>query len=256
MSDGKRNQKVEHILKGINLNKTFGTKDRNIQALKDVDFYLDEGELLGIAGESGSGKSTLLNVISGLIRPDSGELFYREQEYTGKGPSQTGRFLQMIFQDAKSSFDPRFTMERSLLESRRKKTDRDALCGILKEVGLDEKLLKRKASELSGGQCQRMSIARALYSEADILLCDEITSALDVSSQAQVVEILKKLNVERKLSAIFVSHDIALLSTLCTRIMVMKDGQVVEQGLTTDVIGTPGHEYTKLLIESARKQSL
>ncbi|MCR5596574.1 MAG: ABC transporter ATP-binding protein, partial [Lachnospiraceae bacterium] len=134
--------------------------------------------------------------------------------------------------------------------------DRDALCGILKEVGLDEKLLKRKASELSGGQCQRMSIARALYSEADILLCDEITSALDVSSQAQVVGILKRLNTERKLTAVFVSHDIALLSMLCSRIMVMKDGQVVEQGLTTDVIGTPGHEYTKLLIESARKQSL
>jgi ABC-type glutathione transport system ATPase component len=101
-----------------------------------------------------------------------------------------------------------------------------------------------------------MSIARALYSEANILLCDEITSAIDVSSQAQVVEILKKLNAERKLSAIFVSHDIALLSMLCTRIMVMKDGQVVEQGLTADVIGEPKHEYTKLLIESARKQSL
>ena len=101
-----------------------------------------------------------------------------------------------------------------------------------------------------------MSIARALYSEADILLCDEITSALDVSSQAQVVGILKRLNTERKLTAVFVSHDIALLSMLCSRIMVMKDGIEVEQGVAEDIVRIPKHEYTKLLIESARKQSL
>ncbi len=245
-----------HILKGLKLNKTFRSKDREIKALTDVKFYLDEGELLGIVGESGSGKSTLLNVVSGMIRPDSGELYYRGQDYIGKGPAKTGEFLQMIFQDAKSSFDPRLSMERSLMESRRGKQDREELCSLLKAVGLDEKLLKRKPSELSEGQCQRMSIARALYSEANILLCDEITCAIDVSSQAQLVEILKKLNAERKLSAIFVSHDIALLSMLCTRVMVMKDGQVVEQGVMADVISEPKHEYTKLLIASARKQSL
>ena len=246
---------MEHLLEGKKLNKTFVTKGKETAALSDVSFYLDEGEILGIVGESGSGKSTLLNVVSGLIKADSGELFYGEENYTGKGPAHTGKFLRMIFQDAKSSFDPHMTMEKSLLESRRGKQDRGDLSELIKAVGLEEKLLSRKVSDMSGGQCQRMSIARALYSEVGILLCDEITSAVDVSSQKQVVELLKKLNESRKLSCIFVSHDIALVSMLCGRIMIMKDGCCVEEGETAAVISDPKNEYTKLLIESARKQS-
>lgn len=244
------------LLEGKNINKTFKSKEKDTVALCDVSFYLVEGEVLGIVGESGSGKSTLLKVISGLEKADSGELLHEGKDYNGMGPRQTGAFLQMIFQDAKSSFDSRLSMEKSLLESGRGKNDKSKLLELIKLVGLDEELLLRKPGKLSGGQCQRMSIARAFYSGARILLCDEMTSALDVSSQAQVIKIMNDLKSEGKLSAIFVSHDIALVSTICDRIMVLKDGRCVEQGKTADIISKPSDEYTEKLIESARKQSI
>ena len=127
---------------------------------------------------------------------------------------------------------------------------------VLRMVGLTEDLLQRRPGQLSGGQCQRMAIARAFYSGAKILLCDEMTSSLDVSTQAQVMEIMRQLKEEGKLSAIFVSHDIALVASICDRIMVMKDGRCVEEGRTKEVIRCPQEAYTKELIESAGKQSM
>jgi ABC-type dipeptide/oligopeptide/nickel transport system ATPase subunit len=191
-----------------------------------------------------------------MIKPDTGKVYFEGADYTGKGPGETGKFLQMIFQDAKSSFDPRMTMVKSILESGRGKTDKKAIAELIKTVGLEEELLTRKPADLSGGQCQRMSIARAFYSGARILLCDEITSALDVSSQAQVIDIMRQLKNAGKLSALFVSHDIALVSMICDRIMIMKDGRCVEQGVAADVIKKPENEYTKLLLESAIKQAI
>ncbi len=244
------------LLEGKNLNKCFNDKQGYTNALKDVSFSLNKGEVLGVVGESGSGKSTLLRVVSGMIPPTGGSLLYKGEEYTGKRPRKTGEFLQVIFQNAKSSFDPRMTMEKAILENGRGKKDRAEILELLKLVGLEERQLSKRAGELSGGQCQRMSIARAFYSEAEILLCDEITSALDVSTQARVVELLQKLKSDGKLSAIFISHDIALVSMICDKIMVMKDGSCVEQGTTAEVIGSPKDEYTKLLIDSARRQSV
>ncbi|MBQ9589138.1 MAG: ABC transporter ATP-binding protein [Butyrivibrio sp.] len=247
---------MEHILEGKELNKRFASEKGDTTALTDVSFYLDKGEVLGIVGESGSGKSTLLKVVSGMITPDSGDLFHDGKKYTGQKPRKTGEFLQVIFQDAKSSFDPRMPMERSIAEAGRGRADRALILEHIKKVGLDEELLSRKPSQLSGGQCQRMSIARAFYSGAGILLCDEITSALDVSSQAQVVKVMKNLKNDGKMSALFVSHDIALVSMICNRIMVMKDGRCVEQGEIGKIISDPQHEYTRKLIESARKQEI
>lgn len=244
------------LLEGKKLNKTFAAKGKTKRVLYDVDFELMQGEMLGIVGESGCGKTTLLRIIAGMIAPDSGSLFFDGKEYTGKKSRETGRFLQVVFQDAKSSFDPRMTMERSILECGRGDHDRERMLTILKTVGLEEELLRRKAGELSGGQCQRMSIARALYSQVGILLCDEITSALDVSTQAQVVELLLKLKDQGLLSAVFVSHDIALVSMICDRVMVMHDGIVVEQGETLHIINAPTDAYTGLLIDSARKQGI
>ncbi len=244
------------LLEGKNLNKCFNDKQGYTNALKDVSFLLNKGEVLGVVGESGSGKSTLLRVVSGMIPPTGGSLLYKGEEYTGKKPRKTGEFLQVIFQNAKSSFDPRMTMEKAILENGRGKKDRAEILELLKLVGLEERQLSKRAGELSGGQCQRMSIARAFYSEAEILLCDEITSALDVSTQARVVELLQKLKSDGKLSAIFISHDIALVSMICDKIMVMKDGSCVEQGTTAEVIGSPKDEYTKLLIDSAIRQSV
>lgn len=244
------------LLEGKNLSKKFTDKDKETDALRDVSLTLNEGEVLGIVGESGSGKSTLLKVISGMIPADKGNLFYRGSEYTGQSPRDTGKFLQYIFQNPESSFDPRLPMEKSIVESGRGSADKEKIFRIMEEVGLDRDLLKRRPRELSGGQCQRMSIARALYSDARILLCDEITSALDVSTQAQITGLVQKLKENGNLSAIFVSHDIALVQMLCDRVMVMKDGICVEQGLAADVVKEPKEEYTKLLIESAVKQSI
>ncbi len=244
------------LLEGNHLSKKFIGKEKETDALKNVSFTLNDGEVLGIVGESGSGKSTLLKVISGILLPDDGNLFYRGNEYTGKTPRQTGEFLQYIFQNPESSFDPRLSMEKSVIEGGRGAKDKEKILEIMDEVGLERELLKRRPAELSGGQCQRMSIARALYSKVGILLCDEITSALDVSTQAQIIALLQKLKSMQGLSLLFVSHDIALVYMLCDRVMVMKDGEVIEQGDTPDVIKNPKEEYTKLLIDSAIKQSI
>ena len=244
------------LLEGKNLSKKFVDKETEIDALKDVSFVLNEGEVLGIVGESGSGKSTLLKVISGMIKPDEGSLCFKGSEYTGQGPRKTGEFLQFIFQNPESSFDPRMTMEKSVTESGRGDYDKDRLLEIMDHVGLEKELLMRRPGQLSGGQCQRMSIARALYSGASIFLCDEITSALDVSTQAQITGLLQRLKETEGFSAIFVSHDIALVSMLCDRVIVMKDGMSIEQGNTLEVIKSPSQDYTKLLIESAMKQSI
>ena len=243
------------VLGGRQLNKMYKTKDRIVRPLQNIDFSIHEGEILGIVGESGSGKSTLLRVIACPEKPDSGSLLFHGREYTGTSPSCAGDFMQMIFQDAYASFDPRMKMIDSLREAGRRnspgKSGKDTrILEIVREVGLQEDLLWRRPRELSGGQCQRMSIARALCRGAEILLCDEITSALDVTSQAQVVQLLLELRQKEKLSILFVSHDLALVGSLCDRIMVMKDGVCVEEGSSGKILGQPENEYTKLLLES------
>ena len=266
------------LLEGKNLTKSYKNRARETDALRDISFYLNEKEFLGIVGESGSGKSTLLRLIAGLERPDSGVLTYRGGEYQHRKPGYAGQFLQMIFQDAYGSFDPRLRMGDQMEEVRRKKcrniasdsgrfaetlTENSGKPGasaelreLLKETLLEESLLKKRPRELSGGQCQRMSIVRALYSGAEIILCDEMTSALDVTAQAQIVRIFGRLREMRSFSSIIVSHDIALVYAMCDRIMVMKDGHIVEEGKTSEVIRNPKDEYTKQLIMSAREQSL
>ena len=239
------------ILKGTDICKTFKSKEKEKQALSHVSFDLKEGEILGIVGESGSGKSTLLNVISGIEKPDSGHLFYEDREYTGASLKETGTFLQIIFQDAYGSFDPHLTFQKSLTEMGNH-TEAE-VNEVLDKVNLSPKLLQRKPHTLSGGQCQRMAISRALLNKTKVLLCDEITSALDVSTQAKVVELIGKLNQTENLSILFVSHDIALVSNLCHRMIVMKDGKVVEEGETSEIIGNPKDAYTKSLIEASER---
>ena len=289
------------LLEGKNLTKKYKNRERETDALRDISFYLKEKEFLGIVGESGSGKSTLLRLIAGLERPDSGVLTYRGDEYQNRKAGYAGQFLQMIFQDAYGSFDPRLRMGNQMEEVRRKnrrnlasnpgrlagtmtenigKTVASAelrelpertgiltksnekpgtsaeLRELLKETLLEESLLKKRPRELSGGQCQRMSIVRALYSGAEIILCDEMTSALDVTAQAQIVRTFGRLREMRSFSSIIVSHDIALIYAMCDRIMVMKDGHIVEEGKTSEIIRNPKDEYTRQLIMSAREQSL
>lgn len=270
------------LLIGNNLSKKYRSKARELDAVSAVSFHLNENEILGIVGESGSGKSTLLRMIAGLEKPDSGTLSYRGSEYQSAKVGYAGRFLQIIFQDAYGSFDPRLRMRDSMAEVRGKrqaemkseKASKDKwkspggtgtnerptehlqeLLDLLRETLLEENLLDKRPGELSGGQCQRMSIVRALYSGAEILLCDEMTSALDVTAQAQIIRIFRELREKRTFSAIVVSHDIALVCALCDRVMVMKDGKVLEEGKTSEVVRNPKNVYTEALIQSAREQS-
>ena len=236
------------VLSGKDLNKEYKNKDRVVRPLQHVGFELYPGEILGIVGESGSGKSTLLRIVSGIEKPDSGSVFHEGIDYTGSGPEKTGRFLQMIFQDAYGSFDPLMTMEKSLKEG--SAADDAEMHRILSEVGLKKELLRKRPKHLSGGQCQRMSIARALLSHAKILLCDEITSALDVTTQAQVIKLINEVRDAEGVAIMFVSHDLALVSMICDRVMVMKDGVVIESGPTDRVIRHPQDPYTRKLLDS------
>ncbi len=238
------------VLEARGLERTFRGRDRVIRALDNVSVKLMEGRILGIVGESGSGKSTLIRHIACLEKPDRGQLFYQGTEYTGRDAAYAGQYMQMIFQDALSSFDPRMPFARSLREGRKGPDDPALLGRLLNDVHLDASFLKRYPRSLSGGQCQRMSIVRAVYSGAQVLLCDEATSALDVASQAMVIELLKELKEQYRISMIFVSHDLGVVSQLCDEVMVMKSGRCVEYGSCQDVINDPKEDYTKELLDA------
>ncbi len=241
------------ILEVRGLAKIYGAKDASLQALKDVSLQLNKGEILGIVGESGSGKSTLLKLISGLEASDSGEIKLRGKALSPKRTKEDYRAMQMIFQDAVASFHPRRTIEASIREAVRNlcgketKLDKEELSHM---VGLTPELMERRPGQLSGGQCQRFAIARAVAPKPEILLCDEITSALDVSTQAQILRLLSDICHDTGTAAIFVSHDLAVVSCLCDRVIVMKDGSIVEEGDARKIIENPQHDYTKKLIES------
>ena len=242
-----------NLLQGKNIFKTYTRNGTSVQALIDVSFTLGDGEILGIVGESGSGKSTLLRQISGLEAPDSGEILLNGQRLGRKRTRENYRAIQMIFQDAVGSFHPRRKISASIRESvhnlcgRSAEPDLEGLCAL---VGLDPTLTERYPRNLSGGQCQRFAIARAVAVEPKILLCDEVTSALDVSSQAQVLKLLADVVREKRMSGIFVSHDLAVVSCICDRVMVMYHGKVVEEGTVRSVIDHPQDDYSKKLISS------
>ena len=241
------------ILSGNHICKSYRRKGVSVDALSDVSFTLEEGEILGIVGESGSGKSTLLRQISGLEAPDSGELLMDGKPLPEKRTREDHRAIQMIFQDAVGSFHPRRKISASIRETVRNlsgtggEPDWQTLCAM---VQLAPELAERYPRDLSGGQCQRFAIARAMAVQPRILLCDEVTSALDVSSQAQILRLLAELHREKGMSVIFVSHDLAVVRALCDRVMVMYGGRLVEEGDVAEVIRAPREDYTKKLISS------
>ena len=241
------------ILEGKNICKRYRRRDVSVDALSEVSFALNEGEILGVVGESGSGKSTLLRQISGLETPDSGELLMDGKPLPAKRTKEDYRSIQMIFQDAVGSFHPRRKISDSIRETVKNlvgpgvEPDWPTLCTM---VQLSLELAERYPRDLSGGQCQRFAIARAMAVQPRILLCDEITSALDVSSQAQILRLLDQLHRSKNMSVIFVSHDLAVVRSICDRVMVMQNGKLVEEGTAEQIIHAPREEYTKLLISS------
>ena len=241
------------ILEGNHICRRYRRRGVQVDALTDVSFHLEQGEILGVVGESGSGKSTLLRLISGLEAPDGGALSLEGKPLGAKRTKADYRAIQMIFQDAVGSFHPRRKIADSIREAvrnlsdQREEPDWQALCAM---VQLPLELAERYPRDLSGGQCQRFAIARAMAVHPRILLCDEITSALDVSSQAQILRLLSELHRDKGMSVIFVSHDLAVVRALCDRVMVLYGGRCVEEGPVAEVIHQPKEAYTKKLISS------
>lgn len=225
----------------------------DVDAVADVSFCIRRGESVGIVGESGCGKSTTARVISGLEKPTSGQILFSGQPYVLK-PGRGKRKINMVFQDPIASFDGRMTVFASLYEAlnHTKRISKVLAEPIIRQalatVELPENYIDRRVNQLSGGECQRIGIARAILTEPELLICDEATSALDVSVQAQIIHLLQDLKKEKKLTYLFISHDLALVAGMCNRVLVMYGGRVVEEGSTSAVMTDPGHPYTRLLL--------
>ncbi|WP_213765977.1 ABC transporter ATP-binding protein [Caballeronia sp. dw_19] len=257
-----RSQKVVLRVEGIgkHYSRRGANRGETFTALQDVSFTVHEGEVLGIVGESGSGKSTCANIVLGLVEPDAGNVEFLDTRWNGNGVSERARRdlrprLQYIPQDPLSSFDPRHTVGQLLEEALwSKRLLKPALLAksveLLEQVGLSAEFLDRRPTSLSGGQRQRVAIARALAPEPALIVCDEPVSALDVYVQAQVLDLLAELQGRLHTSLLFISHDLDVVRHISDRVLVFKDGRIVEEGEAERVFAAPEHAYTKLLMSS------
>jgi peptide/nickel transport system ATP-binding protein len=237
---------------------TFGLgARRKVQALSDVTLTIRHGEVVGLVGESGSGKSTLGRIAVGLERPTSGEVLYEGAPVTvPRSRRARARLLdlQMIFQNAVAALNPRQRVRDIIAEPlrvHRRGEGVEAVAALLEQVGLPTRFMSRYPHELSGGQCQRVGIARALTVSPKLLVCDEPVSALDVSIQAQILNLFADLRERGGFSYLFISHDLHVVERLSDRVAVMYLGEIVECGPTAQVYEQPAHPYTKALMAAA-----
>ena len=232
----------------------------SVKAVDDVSFEIEEGRTLGLVGESGSGKSTVARALLKLNKHTAGEAYYRDREILSLPEGEfrpLRKDMQMVFQDPFGSLNPRMTVEQIIGEplgihfKKMKRREReDTAAGLLERVGLAVESLDRYPHEFSGGQRQRIGIARALAVRPKFLICDEPVSALDVSVQAQILNLLKDLQEEFKLTYLFIAHDLAVVRHMSDEIIVMYRGKVVERGQADAVCENPRHEYTRKLLNS------
>ncbi len=235
-------------------------KHRALQALDRVSFDLRRSETLGVVGESGSGKSTLARIVLGLLRPEHGAVTWRGEVLHELEPEQLRakrKELQLVFQDPQAALNPRMTIGEILAEplhtffpQMAAMQVRERVRGMLKMVGILPNQVNRYAHEFSGGQCQRIGIARALILNPRLLVCDEPVSALDVSIQAQIIHLLQDLQRKLQLSMIFIAHDLSVVRYISDRILVMYLGQVMELASCDELYAEPMHPYTRALIQS------
>ncbi|MFG2882734.1 ABC transporter ATP-binding protein [Streptomyces sp. NPDC048297] len=249
----------ENVLVVSGLKRTFGA----VRAVDDVSFTLPEGGSLGIVGESGSGKTTTARIVVGLERADDGEVLVRGRSRTGRdrgagrGRSRRlarAREVQMVFQDPYLSLDPRTSVEAALRETLRlhfpERDPAPRIRELLDQVGLRTRAADALPRQLSGGQRQRVAIARALAVEPAVLVLDEAVAALDVSVQAQILNLLADIRKQTAVGYLFITHDLGVVRCVTDEVVVMRRGAVVEAGPTAEVLAAPQHPYTRLLLES------
>ena len=249
---------MNRILAVSQLKKTYTKGKSTICAVDEISFHVEKGECLALVGESGSGKSTVAKLITGLESLDGGEIVLDGK--TLKNPGRKERrwvyqLVQMVFQMPVDSFNPRIRLGESVMEglinqgmSRREA--KNTAIEYLEVCGLGPEFISRYPSEVSGGECQRASIARAVARKPQLLICDEATSALDVTVQSQIMALLTQLRKDQGMSQLMICHDLALVQQCCDRVLVMHQGRVVEAGTPDEVIASPREAYTKKLIDS------
>ena len=245
------------LLAAHDLHVRFEGRNGRVDAVRGVSLQVKAGEVLAVVGESGSGKSTLARALMGMVPVRQGTLALAGEGVPLAAAARSlaqRRRIGMVFQDSAAAFDPRFTVERILREP-------IALLGrgaasappaaLLDAVGLPASLLPRRPHELSGGQRQRVGIARALAGAPQLLICDEAVSALDVSVQAQILNLLADLQQSRGLALLFITHDLSVVSYIADRIAVMYRGELLETGVAAQVLDRPSHDYTRRLLAAA-----
>lgn len=253
---------MDSLLKMENISKEYKTPYGRIKALRETSLEIERGEILGLVGESGSGKSTLANIIVRLIGSDGGRIVFNGEDITGLSEREFRKYrreIQMVFQDPYSSINPRKKIGYLLRECLRihdKHLNEDEaerrVAESLEEVGLDPSYASRYPSNLSGGQRQRVAIALSLILRPRLIVLDEPVSALDVSVEAQILNLLMDLREKHGLTYLFISHDLNVVSYMADRIAVMYLGSIVEIGRTKEILGEMAHPYTKALFKASR----
>jgi oligopeptide transport system ATP-binding protein len=248
------------LLEVRGLTQHFSARGGTVRAVEDVSFELEEGEVLGLVGESGSGKTTIGQAILRLVDPTAGRILFRGNDITTLPDRELKPFrrqAQPIFQDPFGSLNPRMTIEAIIAEplvvhgiGRNRQERRARVLALLEQVGLPRDSLTRYPHQFSGGQRQRISIARSLAAEPALIIADEPVSALDVSIQAQIINLLRELQQRLKLAMLFIAHDLAVVEYISDRVIVLYLGRVMEIGPARRLIGAPKHPYTEALISA------
>lgn len=251
---------AEHLVKGFPVARNmFGRGTRWLSAVEDVNFKLDRGKALGVVGESGSGKSTLARLLIGLLRPTSGRILLHGRDVAERDRAWTlevRRRVQVIFQDPYSSLDPRMRLREIIAEGMwhsglKIAQKHERVHELLEQVGLSPSMSNNYPHQLSGGQRQRVGIARALAATPDVLIADEPVSALDVSVQGQILNLLRRLQREHHLTMLFITHDLAVARHMSDSVLVMHMGKVVESAPTEELFLNPLHPYTQALLSAS-----
>ena len=250
------------MLEISHLSKTYTSGflgNRRVDAVKDVSFQIHSGEIFGLIGESGSGKTTLTRMIGGFLKPSSGEITFEGKNLVKANSRewhQLRQQIQFVFQHPQLTFHPRRNIYFACAEPirlyhlDRHMSERDMIRHMLRRVGISEDQWHKYPHEISGGQAQRIAIARALSLNPKLLICDEPTSMLDVSVQAQILRLLLRANEKYHVAMLFISHDLDVIRAVCQRVAVMHKGEIVETGTIEEVFGNPKHEYTKKLLSA------